>query len=328
MNVIKFRFRLSKNNWSYFEKKSIKKIICILANSSTNAFIWENKLTFRIVTRLMFIAALIIRYLLFFFFIKNQKLRYKSWHFSKNSAFILSRSIFMTVLWKALKIEKSTICQISWKTIRIFMSEIISDFIWSISEKFQAKTVFRLYRQNNKNFFSFICMLSFTSIFFIRFEIIREFWKIVENFDINQWSYFIRNRWNFRFFFSTIIEIFQSSFSKDLFSFENFQFTDRILSVFFLYKMKTFVFSLLSFMSNKSKRLKNRIALKRLKRLKEKIDISLSIVVEKSNTLFEIVLKIDIFSNESFSFSLKIFVEIKWNSLFCWTYDMKRSFEI
>ena len=142
-------------------------------------------LTFRIVTRLMFITTLIIRYLLLFFLIKNQKLRYESWHLSKNSAFILSRSIFMTVFWKALKIEKSAVCQISWKTVRIFMSEIISDFIWSISEKFQAKAIFRLYRQNNKSFFSFICMLSFTSIFFIRFEIIREFWKIDENFDIN-----------------------------------------------------------------------------------------------------------------------------------------------
>ena len=75
--------------------------------------------------------------------------------------------------------------------------------------------------------------------------------------------------------------------------------------------MKTFVFSLLSFISNKSKRLKNRIALKRLKRLKEKTDISLSIVIEKSNAFFEIALRADIFSNESFSFNLKILVEKK-----------------
>ena len=128
-NAIKFRFRLSKDNWLYFEKKSIKEIICISANSSTNAFIWKNKLTFRIVTRLMFMTTLIIRYLLLFFFIKNQKLRYKSWHFSKSSTFIFFETIFITVLWKFMKIKKSTIYQISWKTIRIFMNEIISDFI-------------------------------------------------------------------------------------------------------------------------------------------------------------------------------------------------------
>ena len=40
---------------------------------------------------------------------------------------------------------------------------------------------------------------------------------------------------------------------------------------FFLYKMKTFVLSLLSFILNKSKRLKNRITLKWLKRLKKKL---------------------------------------------------------
>ena len=171
-------------------------------------------------------------------------------------------------------------------------------------------------------------MLSLTNIFFIRFEIIREFWKIVENFDINQWSYFIRDRWNFRFFFSAIIEVFQLSFSKDLLSFENFQFTNHILFAFFLYKMKIFALSLLSFISNKSKRLKNRITLKRIKRLKKKIDISLSIVIEESNTLFEIVLRTNIFSNESLSFNLKILVERKWNSLFCWIYDVKRSSEI
>ena len=129
MNAIKFRFRLSKNNWSYFEKKSIEKIIYMSANSSTNAFIWKNKLIFEIVTRLIFIAALIIRYLLIFFLIKNQKLRYKSWHFSKSSTFIFSRSIFMTVFWKILKIRKSAVYQISWKTVRIFMNEIISNFI-------------------------------------------------------------------------------------------------------------------------------------------------------------------------------------------------------
>ena len=169
-------------------------------------------------------------------------------------------------------------------------------------------------------------MLLFTSIFFIRFEIIREFWKIVENFDINQWSYFIRNRWNFRFLFSTIIKVFQFSFSKDLLSFENFQFTDRILSTFFLYKIKIFVLLLLFFMSNKSKRLKNRIALKRLKRLK-KIDILFSIVIKELNTFFEIILKANILSNESFSSNLKIFVEKKWNLLFYWIYDVRRSFE-
>ena len=171
-------------------------------------------------------------------------------------------------------------------------------------------------------------MLSFTSIFFIRFEIIREFWEIVENFDINQWSYFIRDRWNFRLLFSAIIEVFQSSFSKDLLSFENFQFTNRTLFAFFLYKMKTFALLLLSFISNKSKRLKKRIALKRLKKLKEKIDISLSIVIEESNALFEIVLKTNILSNETLSSNLKILVEKKWNSLFCWIYDAKRSSEI
>ena len=75
--------------------------------------------------------------------------------------------------------------------------------------------------------------------------------------------------------------------------------------------MKIFVLLLLSFISNKSKRLKNRIALKRLKRLKEKTDISLSIVIEKSNAFFEIVLKINTLSNESLSFNLKILVEKK-----------------
>ena len=64
-------------------------------------------------------------------------------------------------------------------------------------------------------------------------------------------------------------------------------------------------------MSNKSKRLKNRIALKRLKKLKEKIDILLSIVIEELNTFFEIVLRADILSNENLSFSLKILVEKK-----------------
>ena len=170
-------------------------------------------------------------------------------------------------------------------------------------------------------------MLSFTSIFFIRFEIIREFWEIDENFDINQWSYFIRDRWNFRLLFSAIIEAFQSFFSKDLLSFENSQFTDFILTTFFLYKMKIFAFSLFFFMSNKLKRLKNRITLKRLKKLKEKTDISLSIVIEKSNTLFETTLKANILSNESLSFSLKILVEKKWNSLFCWIYNVRRSSE-
>ena len=154
-------------------------------------------------------------------------------------------------------------------------------------------------------------MLSFTSIFFIRFEIIREFWKIDENFDINQWSYFIRNRWNFRLLFSMINETFQSFFSKDLLSFENFQFTNLILSTFFLYRMKTFVLSLLFFMSNKSKRLKNRIALKRFKKLKKKTDILLSIVIEKLNTFFETVLKANTLSNESFSSNLKTFDERK-----------------
>ena len=75
--------------------------------------------------------------------------------------------------------------------------------------------------------------------------------------------------------------------------------------------MKTFVLSLFFFMSNKSKRLKNRIALKRLKKLKEKTDISLLIVIEKSNTLFEIIRKTDTLSNESFLFNLKIFNERK-----------------
>ena len=64
-------------------------------------------------------------------------------------------------------------------------------------------------------------------------------------------------------------------------------------------------------MSNKLKRFKNRIILKQLKKLKEKIDILLSIVIEKLNTFFEITLKINTFSNESFSFSLKIFVKKK-----------------
>ena len=75
--------------------------------------------------------------------------------------------------------------------------------------------------------------------------------------------------------------------------------------------MKIFVLLLLSFMSNKSKRLKNRIALKRLKKFKKKIDILLSIVIEKLNTLFETALKINILSNESLSFNLKILVERK-----------------
>ena len=144
MNAINFRFCLSKNNWSYFEKKPTKEIICMSVNFSTNTFIWKNKLTFRIVTRLMFMTTVMIRYLLLFFFIKNQKLRYKSWHFSKNSAFILFRSIFITMLWRALKIKKSAVYQISWKTVRIFMNEIISNLIWSISNKFQAKAIFRL----------------------------------------------------------------------------------------------------------------------------------------------------------------------------------------
>ena len=64
-------------------------------------------------------------------------------------------------------------------------------------------------------------------------------------------------------------------------------------------------------MSNKSKRLKNRIALKRLKKLKEKVDILLSIVIEKSNTLFEIALKTNTLSNERFSSNLKILDEKK-----------------
>ena len=75
--------------------------------------------------------------------------------------------------------------------------------------------------------------------------------------------------------------------------------------------MKIFALSLFSFISNKSKRLKNRITLKRLKKLKEKTNISLSIVIEKLNTFFEIALKANILLNESFSFSLKIFVEKK-----------------
>ena len=69
--------------------------------------------------------------------------------------------------------------------------------------------------------------------------------------------------------------------------------------------MKIFALSLLSFISNKSKRLKNRIALKRLERLKKKTDISSSIVIEKLNTLFETVLKADTLSNESLLFNLK-----------------------
>ena len=63
------------------------------------------------------------------------------------------------------------------------------------------------------------------------------------------------------------------------------------------------------------------------KKIKKKTDISLSIVIEKSNTFFEIVLRTNTFSNESLSSNLKILVERKWNSLFCWTYDVKRSSE-
>ena len=64
-------------------------------------------------------------------------------------------------------------------------------------------------------------------------------------------------------------------------------------------------------MSNKSKRLRNRITLKRLKKLKEKTDILLSIVIEKLNTFFETVLKANTLSNENLSFNLKNFAEKK-----------------
>ena len=46
-----------------------------------------------------------------------------------------------------------------------------------------------------------------------------------------------------------------------------------------------------------------------IEQTKKKINIIFLTLIEKLNTFFEIILKINIFSNENFSFNLKIFVK-------------------
>ena len=118
----------------------------------------------------------------------------------------------------------------------------------------------------------------------------------------------------FDFFFQRSLKLFNHFFRKICFYSRIFNLQISFCQLFFV-QNENFRFFIIFFHVKQIKTFEKSHNTETIKKIKKKIDILLSIVIEKSNTLFEIVLKADILSNESLSFSLKTFD--KKNEIHC-----------
>ena len=126
----------------------------MFANFSTNFFTFESKFASRIMTSLIFIVALIIRYFFFFFLsIKNQKFRYELWHDFSKSILMRTRNMSMTIWVNARDTKNFETCHVLCSMILIFWSRTIFFRTLSISSKIHDNAFSRLYNIFNSNFF-------------------------------------------------------------------------------------------------------------------------------------------------------------------------------
>jgi len=84
IKAVRFLLSISSSNWLYLEKKSTKDITLHPINSLENLLVYSGRFAFLIVTRLIFIAALISRYFLCsFLLIRNYRFLYRLSQYSR-----------------------------------------------------------------------------------------------------------------------------------------------------------------------------------------------------------------------------------------------------
>ena len=138
-----------------------------MKNSSTE----ENKFAFYIVISLIFIAALMIWYLLFFFLTRNQELWYNSWQNSKTLFFMHCCSISTTTDSKIFDILNSEYCYVLCSTVLISCSNVISECIFLIVLKSQLRTCSWFIKHLIRSSYSYINSFKLIISFFIQSDV-------------------------------------------------------------------------------------------------------------------------------------------------------------